>query len=74
MFPRQPHFDSNEIYYFFSPGRNFNKDGEIIDDLWSKSTSEAFVNRSNCMVNQYSKYAVDGGDNGQTHVRHNKPS
>ena len=85
MFPRQPYFDGNVFFLFnkekaltkysiFSPGRNFNKDGELIDDLWSKSTSEAFVNRSNCMVNQYNEYPVDGGDDGQTHVRHNKPS
>jgi len=53
---------------FDSTGRTFNKDGEIIDNWWSKSTSEAFEKRSNCIVNQYDKYPVDGGIDGKTHI------
>lgn len=51
-------------YLYFLLGRNFNKDGEIIDNWWSKSILEVFENRLNCIVDQYSKYFVDGGDDG----------
>ena len=46
----------------WSAGRYFNKDGEIIDNWWSDFTSKGFEERAKCMVDQYSKYKVDGED------------
>ena len=57
-------------FIFDSPGRYFNKEGEIIDNWWSNYTSQGFDTRAQCMVNQYNKYPVDGGTQGQTHVSH----
>ncbi|KAJ7393921.1 hypothetical protein OS493_003590 [Desmophyllum pertusum] len=53
---------------FDANGRYFNKDGEIIDDWWSKNTSQGFEERSKCIVDQYNKYPVNGGDEGQIHI------
>lgn len=53
---------------FDASGRNFNKDGEISANWWSNYTSQAFEQRTQCMVDQYNKYPVDGGFQGQIHV------
>ncbi|KAL9985458.1 hypothetical protein ACROYT_G007869 [Oculina patagonica] len=53
---------------FDANGRYFNKDGEIIDDWWSKNTSQGFEERSKCIVDQYSKYSVDGGEDGKIYM------
>lgn len=58
------------LILLLSPGRYFNKDGEIIDDWWSKNTSQGFEERSKCIVDQYSKYSVDGGEDGKIYVSH----
>lgn len=56
---------------FISLGRYFNKDGEIIDDWWSNKTSQGFEERSKCIVDQYSNYSVDGGEEGKIYVSRN---
>ena len=43
-------------------GRFFNKNGEKIDGWWSNETSAGFSSRSQCMVDQYSRYSLDIGD------------
>ncbi|KAM7448959.1 hypothetical protein ABFA07_002968 [Porites harrisoni] len=53
---------------FDASGRHFNKEGEIIDNWWSNYTSQGFNTRAQCMVDQYNKYPVDGGNQGQTHI------
>lgn len=53
---------------FDARGRYFNKDGEIIDDWWSNYTSQGFEQRAQCMVDQYNKYPVDGGVQGQIYI------
>ena len=63
-------FSIKSRFIFDSPGRYFNKEGEIIDNWWSNYTSQGFDTRAQCMVDQYNKYPVDGGTQGQTHVSH----
>lgn len=63
-------FSIKSRFIFDSPGRYFNKEGEIIDNWWSNHTSQGFNTRAQCMVDQYNKYPVDGGNQGQTHVSH----
>lgn len=48
----------------------FNKDGEIIDNLWTNYTTQGFEKRAQCMVEQYSNYSVNGGELGQIDVSH----
>ncbi|KAK2563721.1 Endothelin-converting enzyme 1 [Acropora cervicornis] len=50
---------------FDANGRVFNKDGELIDNLWTNYTTQGFEKRAQCMEEQYSKYSVDGGELGQ---------
>ena len=63
-------FSIKSRFIFDSPGRYFNKEGDIIDNWWSNYTSQGFNTRAQCMVDQYNKYPVDGGDQGLTHVSH----
>lgn len=55
-----------------SLGRKFNKDGEVVEDWWSNSSSFGFKERSKCIVDQYSQYKVDIGGGIQENVRHNE--
>lgn len=48
----------------------FNKDGELIDNLWTNYTTQGFEKRAQCMEEQYSKYSVNGGELGQIEVSH----
>lgn len=45
---------------FDNTGRKFNKHGELGKQWWTNSSLAAFKNRSQCMVDQYSKYKVRG--------------
>lgn len=45
---------------FDNTGRKFNKHGELGKQWWTNSSLVAFKNRSQCMVDQYSKYKVRG--------------
>lgn len=53
---------------FDANGRMFNKDGEIIDNLWTNYTTQGFEKRAQCMVEQYSNYSVNGGELGQIDI------
>jgi len=53
---------------FDANGRVFNKDGELIDNLWTNYTTQGFEKRAQCMEEQYSKYSVDGGELGQIEI------
>jgi len=46
---------------FDNTGRKFNKKGELTEDSWwSNSSLTQFMNRSQCMVDQYNEYKVRG--------------
>ena len=46
-------------YYFL--GRHFDKVGNMVD-WWTEESAEAFVNRTQCLVEQYNKYRIGDGD------------
>lgn len=48
----------------------FNKDGELIDNLWTNYTTQGFEKRAQCMEEQYSRYSINGGELGQIEVSH----
>ncbi|PFX29586.1 Endothelin-converting enzyme 1 [Stylophora pistillata] len=52
---------------FDALGRYFNENGEMTDDWWSAETSQKFLEKSKCIVNQYNNYSVDG-ENGPIHI------
>ena len=46
-----------EMVYF--SGRMFDKNGNM-NDWWSTQSSDAFMEHSQCMVDQYSQFSLDG--------------
>ncbi|XP_068742755.1 membrane metallo-endopeptidase-like 1 isoform X2 [Montipora capricornis] len=53
---------------FDATGRKFNKDGEITENWWTNFTTKGFEKRAQCMVDQYNKYSVDGGERGPIQI------
>ena len=45
---------------FYSSGRKFDKNGDIVKEWWSKSSLKEFNKKSKCIEKQYSKYKVQG--------------
>ena len=45
---------------FDNTGRKFNKHGELKKQWWSNASLAAFKEKSQCMIDQYSKYQVRG--------------
>lgn len=45
---------------FDNTGRKFNKHGELKKQWWSNASLVAFKEKSQCMIDQYSKYKVRG--------------
>lgn len=52
---------------FDSSGRHYNKEGKYID-WWSNATVQAFEERAQCFVDQYSNFTVLGSDDKPHHV------
>lgn len=50
------HIEGND----HSPGRKFDKNGDIVKEWWSKSSVMEFNKKSECIEEQYSKYMVQG--------------
>lgn len=51
------------FYYcslFYSSGRKFDKNGDIVKEWWSKPSLMEFNKKSECIEEQYSKYKVQG--------------
>lgn len=46
-------------FLFLPPGREYDKDGNL-RPWWQNSSVDAFKNRTECMVEQYSQYTING--------------
>lgn len=42
---------------FDNEGRQFNKDG-VVANWWASSTEEAFLKKSECIIEQYNNYTI----------------
>jgi endothelin-converting enzyme len=58
---------------FDSLGRLYNQDAKL-ERWWTNATSEAFMERQKCIVDQYSKYTVEGPNGEKVHVNGNLTS
>jgi len=58
---------------FDSVGRLYNQDAKL-EQWWTNATEEAFMERQSCIVEQYSKYTVDGPNGEKVHVNGNLTS
>lgn len=52
---------------FDSTGRHYDENGNLTD-WWTDATVEAFKKRTDCFVDQYANYTVDGPDGKPLHV------
>ena len=50
--------DNTSFNYVFV-GRKYNKDGDLVN-WWSNSSNEAFENKSQCFIKQYSSFEAYG--------------
>lgn len=46
------------LSFIFIKGRQFDKDGNMMQ-WWNNATIEAFRERTQCIIDQYSKYKID---------------
>ena len=44
---------------FDNTGRQFDKQGNL-HNWWNEASSTAFIERSQCMINQYNSFTVEG--------------
>ncbi|KAH9484148.1 Endothelin-converting enzyme-like protein [Psilocybe cubensis] len=58
---------------FDSAGRLYNQEGKL-KQWWTNATSEGFKVKQDCIVEQYSGYAIDDGKGGKVHVNGNLTS
>ncbi|KAE9406756.1 zincin [Gymnopus androsaceus JB14] len=68
------HVASHELTHAFdSAGRLYNQEGKL-EQWWTNSTSEGFQVKQDCIIEQFSGYAIDDGKGGQIHVNGNLTS
>ncbi|TFY82283.1 hypothetical protein EWM64_g1728 [Hericium alpestre] len=58
---------------FDSAGRLYNQEGKL-EEWWTKNTSEGFLVKQKCIVDQFSAYTVVGPDGKEVHVNGNLTS
>ncbi|KAE9406762.1 zincin [Gymnopus androsaceus JB14] len=65
---------SHELTHAFdSAGRLYNQKGKL-EEWWTNSTSEGFQVKQDCIIEQFSEYAIDDGKGGKLHVNGNLTS
>ena len=60
-------FEANERKAFDSMGRHYDMNGRFTD-WWDNNTVEAFKERAECFVSQYSNYSVPNRDGTPLHI------
>lgn len=50
---------SGTCFNYVFVGRKYNKDGDLVN-WWSNSSNEAFENKSQCFIKQYSSFEAYG--------------